>query len=398
MLVRTAHFPLQESLVLLNPDRQRLHLLNPLARSVYEALEAGLLPDEITREIAGSRGESLQSTRSELDRLFHHWYQQGLTTNSRDVWGEHPDLSEEEKRRYRGQVRCPTICDEECDKGSGEGVFCLYDLVFRIRGGNSGLWRQILALYGHLRGDSEQGKEETCFALSREAGIYVLIQDNQIVSEVDDSEAAVLALTFEIAELWRRRRDEGLFIAHAAGVGRKKSCFLLPAKGGSGKSTLTAALLKDGFFYLSDEIIPVLRDSGHAIAHPFCLHIKQGSLDVLRPMYPTLDRLQQYPWGATTLRFLPPPSFHQQVTRKTWPVAQIIFPQYQEKTETKLQLISPVEALQHLIEAGCILKTPLHPETVAELVDWIQQRPAYTLRYSCLHDAIRVLRQLPDSL
>ncbi len=386
MIAKAAVFSLQDSLVVLNPDFKRIHLLNPSASSVYEAFAAGLLPDEIAAEITAVRGDDPHSVRFELDGLIQQWRREGLTADSAIPSAEQKEISED-KPWYKGRVRLKSIC--------GEADFRLHDLIFRVRTEDSGIWQAVLSLYGHLEECSGSCAAEMCFSLYRDDEAYLLVQDGRILCGTGSRDEAVLALASEIAELWHRRRD-WLFIAHAAGVFRENSCILLSAKGGSGKTTLAAALIQHGFSFLSDDIIPVLRGSGHAAAHPLCLHIKQGSVDVLRPMYHRLDRLHAYAWGATTLRFLPPPTFRLYPAEKSWPVAQIIFPRYQKGADTLLRPVSPAEAFQYLLEAECILKTPLQPDRVKEMVDWVQQRPVYTLRYSRLDEVVEILKGLPD--
>ena len=80
MIVPTASFALAESLVVVNPAGDRVHLLDPAARSVYQALALGLELDEIVAAIAGTDA-SMQNTdhiQARLDTLLHHWQQEGV--------------------------------------------------------------------------------------------------------------------------------------------------------------------------------------------------------------------------------------------------------------------------------------------------------------------------------
>ena len=387
MLINTATFPLQDSLVVQNPDRQRLHLLTPSARTIYEALTAGLLPDEIVQEIARVTGAGPHSVRRKLDSLLQQWSLEGLTAES--TVSPEQEKSTEERQLCEYGIEPKDIYDE--------ADFHLDDLVFRVRTEDTEIWMTVLKLYGHLKTFSEHNAPETIFSLYSTDKTYLLVQDNLILKKTDCRDEIILALASEIAELWHRRRD-WLFIAHAAGLYRRYTCMILPAKGGSGKTTLAAALLKHGFSFLSDDILPVLKSSGNAVAHQLCLHIKQGSVDTLRPMYPHIDRLHAYTWGATTLRFLPPYASCPPPNQKSWPIAQIIFPQFQKGADTQFSPVTPAYAFQHLLEAECIIKTPLQSNRVQELIDWVQQRPAYTLRYSSLNEAVEILKNLPDAL
>lgn len=66
------------------------------------------------------------------------------------------------------------------------------------------------------------------------------------------------------------------FAVHSGVVAGHGSVIALPAQSGDGKTTLTAALLKTGFDYLSDEAL-VLTDAGEVIAYPKPLAISAWS-------------------------------------------------------------------------------------------------------------------------
>jgi hypothetical protein len=64
-----------------------------------------------------------------------------------------------------------------------------------------------------------------------------------------------------------------LYFLHAAAVALEDRTAVLAAPSGTGKSTLTLALLESGFAYLSDELTPidVTRLLAHPYAHALCL-------------------------------------------------------------------------------------------------------------------------------
>ena len=69
---------------------------------------------------------------------------------------------------------------------------------------------------------------------------------------------------------------------HAAVLERHGHALIMPGDPGAGKSTLTAALMLDGWRLLSDEIALIDRDDGllHGLARPVSL--KNASIDVIR--------------------------------------------------------------------------------------------------------------------
>jgi len=60
--------------------------------------------------------------------------------------------------------------------------------------------------------------------------------------------------------LFELMRQEGLYVCHAAGVGRDGVGLMLPGKSGQGKSTLSVHLLHHGFSFLSDDRVFVAKE------------------------------------------------------------------------------------------------------------------------------------------
>ena len=412
MIVPAAAFALSESLVLVNPAGNRVHLLDPAARSIYQALAAGLSQDEVTAAIvdADPAGRNRQQIQTELDLLLDNWRREGLVTdvalngvgdvatagNQSGCGNSHPgngivvpqipDAAEAKQAALKRQRK----------KGSfyKEADFRLHDLIFRIKSEDAVSWQAVLSLYSHIRAEPGTGVAETVFSLRRDSEkSYTLVRDDRELTNANSRDTVILALSGEIADLWHRQRD-WMMVAHAAAVARNTDCFLLPGSGGSGKTTLAAALLCHGFTALADDIVPLCRNSGNGVALPLCMNIKQPSVALLRRWYPEIDTLHPYEWGSTFLRFLPPPQFSQEKSDLTRTITRIIFPRYKAGASTSLTPISATEAFQRLIEAECMLGNPIDPDKIADLVQWIQQRPSCALVYDSLDEAVDIIAQL----
>lgn len=70
------------------------------------------------------------------------------------------------------------------------------------------------------------------------------------------------------------------FAVHAGVVARDGTAFAFPAESGQGKTTLTAALMRSGFDYLSDEAL-VLDDEGSVLPYPKPLALSGWSQEML---------------------------------------------------------------------------------------------------------------------
>jgi hypothetical protein len=76
-------------------------------------------------------------------------------------------------------------------------------------------------------------------------------------------------------------RCDHLIGMHAAAVAYKNNCILFPAECGSGKSTLTAALVAGGFQYCSDDMVLLAAPPMRMRPVPMAMGIKSGSAGLL---------------------------------------------------------------------------------------------------------------------
>lgn len=179
-------------------------------------------------------------------------------------------------------------------------------------------------------------------------------------------------------------RANGYLFVHAAGVATSEGALLLAGSSGAGKTTLTIELLKGGWSYLSDDVVPVARPDG--LAHPFPRPL--GIKDPGR--WEGLARL----WEASDLPvprddfLIPPTPFHRQAgpVQARW----IVFLARDEAPEVRLRAISAAEAV-----ARCALQLrEVEPSSLHELKGFIEGLSSYELAYSNAPDAAAVLRQL----
>src|SRR5262249_2697790 len=81
---------------------------------------------------------------------------------------------------------------------------------------------------------------------------------------------------------------------HAGVAARGERCLLLPGAPGRGKTTLTAALCRDGFRYFSDEFALLEEPTLGVRPVPLGLTVKPGAVDPLRPYYPEIETLLEH--------------------------------------------------------------------------------------------------------
>jgi len=166
----------------------------------------------------------------------------------------------------------------------------------------------------------------------------------------------------------------------------------MPAPSGYGKSTLTAALLKEGLSYLGDDLVPIQRGTHHITPLLTSLSIKKGSWPLLDAHYPELNAQPVYNSRERHVRYLNPSRYMKTTARL--PVTALVFPRYQAGQSAILKPISTTDALQRLIENEVWLGNPLKNDIVAEFLTWLSGMPSFSFDYSELDQAVQKIQAL----
>jgi hypothetical protein len=135
---------------------------------------------------------------------------------------------------------------------------------------------------------------------------------------------------------------------HAGALARLGRTVLLPGQSGSGKSSLTAWLVKQGFSYLTDELV-FLPDDGSCRLIPFPrpLCLKAGSAALVSAMLPAghaADVLHGTQGAVIPHRLLNPV-----FSPVTAAPSLIVFPQYQAGASLRLDTVSGARAASMLM-------------------------------------------------
>jgi hypothetical protein len=135
-------------------------------------------------------------------------------------------------------------------------------------------------------------------------------------------------------------------MGHAGGVERDGIACVLPADPESGKTTLTAGLVRAGFSYLTDEAVCFDWESGEIEPYPKPLSIDPGSQFLFPELAPPP------PPGAaerTEAQWQVPPGFIRADAVGTRCRARfIVFPKYEQDAKTELQPVTRAEGLVEL--------------------------------------------------
>lgn len=200
------------------------------------------------------------------------------------------------------------------------------------------------------------------------------------------------------AALWQSaiNAHDFLFYFHAGVVGTGAGCVLLPAAAGSGKSSLTAALVHRGFRYFSDEVALIEPFTFHVSPMPLAMCIKSTGWDLMVRYYPEILSLPVHVrCDGKVLHYIPPPA--DAAEQIPMPVGHIIFPRYEQDAPTRLERVKRSEALGRLMGECLALRQRLDHENVRQLVGWIAGIECYELTFSSLEAAAQLIVEATGS-
>ena len=275
-----------------------------------------------------------------------------------------------------------------------DSVRCVYrvlDTTFEVTMSPS-LQRIIEPVFAHLRSESAP------------ADVSIHVRDSVEGCVVFDGLVPVFwhqrpeAVTPSLKVLFRRlavARHPYFMEVHAGVVRIGDGALLLPGRAGSGKTTLTAALVHLGAEYLSDEIALLEERDLGVCAIPLAMTVKPGSVEELHGLYPAVDTLIEHRReDHQPVRYLPPPADRIYAARTPLPVKWVVFPTYTPGAETVVERLSVTQGLRQLVDESLVLPGQLDKSKVEMLVDWARGLEFHVLRHSSTASALHAVRQI----
>ena len=133
---------------------------------------------------------------------------------------------------------------------------------------------------------------------------------------------------------------------HAGGLEHDGVGLLLPAASESGKSTLTAGLVRAGLRYLSDEAVPIGWDTALARPYPKPISLDPGAFALFPEWTPEFG-IGHDPHAAAQ-GHIAPGSARPDAVGAPCPIGFVVFPQYLPGAATRLEPVSKGTALLEL--------------------------------------------------
>ena len=377
----TSLFVLEDAGVVYSGARGELHAFNTEATWIWCALEEGLARAQIAAAYTQAFGGSCEQALRCVEQQIGEWQAAGFLVSA---------IS-------------PTDCSSSglVDAGSApisstgrERSYALLTTTFSVRFATPEQEAWIHPVLSHLESTAPSGTDAR-FEILHDGGRHVVLEESVSVGECEALDELAPLLKDRI----RRRvinRHPYFMQLHAGAVADEKSCILLPGAPGSGKTTLTAGLVRAGYGSLSDEVALLDEDSFEVRAVPLSLTVKPGAVPVLSPDHPELSALPAHlREDGKIVRYLNPPegSIPPDPAR-SYPVRALVFPSFRPAEPTSLRAIPKVVALQQLLSECLSMPRALDPDRAAGLVRWIRQVDCFELRSRSLEEAVACVRSV----
>ena len=373
----TRLFYLEDEGVLFCGRTQQLHRLNHTATIIFSLMEEGHDPASAARELQKLCALDAATSADYVATAIAEWTANGI------LGAPAPLPEAPAATAAAGPSDAPPWQPFE------SAVECRYrilDSVFRVRFSTKELAEVVHAVLEHLATD-ESAYDPVAVDIVQSAATILVYRDRTWFGGCHDlRELApiVKALVWQSAV---NNHDYFLDI-HAGVVGDDRRCVLLPAAAGSGKSTLTAALVHAGFLYYSDEVALLEDRTLSVFPVPLALCVKSTGVAALQGRFPILRTLPAHLRGDGKLvHYMPIPSAQCPEGTHPRPACAIVFPRYSPGTATTMTRMGKASALQRLLGECLVAPKGLDVTRVAALVDWICRTECFELTYSVTDDA-----------
>lgn len=183
-------------------------------------------------------------------------------------------------------------------------------------------------------------------------------------------------------------------IIHAAVIEKSGYAAIMPAPPGSGKSTLTAALIQEGWRLLSDELTIINVETTYVTPYPRPVSLKNQSIDIIKNRYP---EVVFGPISSDTSKgnvcHLKPPLLSVQQQLAGCPIGWVIFPRYEQGVNAELKALEKGQALMGVAD-NSFNYSRLGSTGFDVLRNVIGSADCYQFHYSNLDHAIAIFDNL----
>jgi hypothetical protein len=372
-------FEVGSALALVRPGCEKIWLLNDTAKAIWQRLVRAERAEEITRALAEQFGTGPEILRSDIQTTLKQWAAEGLL----------PGL--------RTPAITPSAVAPERDSGDGTQataeVFITVNMagkVVDIGVAPQSLQPRVLHLMGHLTCPTTRSTDDH-LVLSQHNDQWYLRHNGALIGRYGSTDEGLIGLRNQLIALGLRELDT-LVTLHGAAATLNGQCVVFPAPGSSGKSSLAYALGHAGWSVLAEDVTPVLRKSRQVLPFPTSFKFRRPSLAVLQEF--TGGPVEHILFTSGGEEQFHAPAFPVTEPLTKHPVHAMVFPRYVAGARLAWRPLSLQECLLKLLESGSAITADDIELKFPELLDWLEQTPAYEMIFDALAPALQWLESL----
>ena len=202
-----------------------------------------------------------------------------------------------------------------------------------------------------------------------------------------------LIFMFLINVLYDKTDADWLMTVHASAITNGKKTILFSAPPNHGKTTIAALLQDRGYKLISDDFVPIDRNTFKAFPFPIAMSVKQSSTELLATLFPDLEQKPlNYISPEKSVRYLPP-NDHLDFVNDIFPVHEFVFINYNASVDFIWEKLDPLKAMKLLLDQAWVTPTK---GNAAILFERIMQLSFYQLTYSNNQKAMDAITNLFD--
>lgn len=192
-------------------------------------------------------------------------------------------------------------------------------------------------------------------------------------------------------DMYNKTDNDWMATLHASAITNGIKTVAFSAGSGRGKSTLAALMHANGFQLIADDFVAV--DNILFNAHPFpvAVSIKDGSLEVLQNLFPSLKKNKSIALSHNRSGRYLSHEIAFETCQTTCPLFDMIFVEYNPQIDFEMKPVNASEALQLIVNESWI-----QPEikNMESFLQWLGQTHFYRLCYSNNQRAIEAISNM----
>jgi len=383
-------FVLGDTGVVFSESAQEIYQLNATATYIWFQFEEGLSRSEAARELSQSFGISQDVAERHVREAIAGWEEHGVLAGT-DT-GHRSQIESSSQTALAAPAE--RIVISSLPHSAPARHYQVLDELYRIQFANMDLENWVHPLLQHLERPAREGGVPKLVMVSEDPSGYSIALDGIQVFRCTRIEGVGHLTDMAIFSDALRKTETALAL-HAGAVSQGDCAMILPGSGGSGKTTLTAALIHAGLHYLSDDLVLLDLERHTVSGVPFSLSIKEGGVEALQDRFPGLKSLPVHIRPDNKrVRYLPlDPDWRASEPCDPPRLSWIIFPTYDPKGANELVPMAPSRALMELTR-GCTMMRHVTWEEVRGVISLIEGAECFEIEVSSLNRAIDQLIRL----